>query len=79
MASGRSAGGPQTPSPVSRMAPKPIRFTVRSSPSVIVPAWISLLVRMYVSRSRSQSCPISRISIPQGSVATVSPESRRTL
>src|SRR5271155_355169 len=39
-ASSRSAGGPHTPLPVRRMAPKPSRLTVRSPPSVNVPdAW----------------------------------------
>ncbi len=37
-ASSRSAGGPQMPSPVIRMAPKPRRLTVRSPPTSIVPA-----------------------------------------
>src|SRR5271167_4920729 len=34
----RSFGGPQIPSPVRRMAPKPRRLTVSSPPSSIVPA-----------------------------------------
>src|ERR1700674_4684522 len=33
----RSFGGPQTPSPVRRMAPKPRRLTVSSPPRAIVP------------------------------------------
>src|SRR6202035_4642746 len=33
----RSAGGPQMPSPVIRMAPKPMRRTVRSPPTPMVP------------------------------------------
>src|SRR5215208_4041892 len=37
-ASSRSLGGPQIPEPVSRMAPKPMRLTVRPAPSVMVPA-----------------------------------------
>jgi hypothetical protein len=37
-ASSRSAGWPQIPSPVIRMAPKPRRLTVRSPPTSIVPA-----------------------------------------
>jgi len=32
-----SAGGPQWPGPVSRIAPKPMRLTVRSPPMVTVP------------------------------------------
>src|ERR1700712_2358391 len=35
--SSRSAGGPQTPGPVIRMAPNPRRLTVRSPPKVNVP------------------------------------------
>src|SRR5271170_5121175 len=39
-ASSRSAGGPQTPLPVKRIAPYPRRLTVRSPPRVKVPdAW----------------------------------------
>src|SRR5678815_975423 len=34
----RSGGSPQMPWPVSRIAPKPIRRTTRSPPSVIEPA-----------------------------------------
>src|ERR1700730_3084358 len=37
IAAARSLGGPQIPSPVSRIAPKPRRLTVSSPPSVIVP------------------------------------------
>src|ERR1700721_1996636 len=40
MHSSRSAGGPQTPLPTMRIAPKPSRLTVRSPPRVNVPdAW----------------------------------------
>src|SRR5205085_11481826 len=38
IASARSRGGPQTPWPVSRMAPKPMRLTVRSPPKLRVAA-----------------------------------------
>src|SRR5579871_2074677 len=38
MAAFLSFGGPQIPSPVMRMAPKPRRLTVSSPPSVMVPA-----------------------------------------
>src|ERR1035441_7594959 len=34
----RSGGSPQMPVPVRRIAPKPIRFTVRSPPRSMVPA-----------------------------------------
>src|SRR4029453_7012520 len=43
-ASSRSAGGPQMPSPVIRMAPKPRRLTVRSPPTSIVPAFPAWIV-----------------------------------
>src|ERR1700722_406121 len=38
IAAARSFGGPQIPSPVRRIAPKPRRLTVSSSPSLMVPA-----------------------------------------
>ena len=38
IASSRSAGGPQIPGPVIRIAPKPSRLTVRSPPTSMVPA-----------------------------------------
>src|ERR1022692_4624555 len=38
IAAARSFGGPQIPSPVRRIAPKPRRLTVSSLPSSIVPA-----------------------------------------
>src|SRR5579871_802353 len=38
LARSRSGGGPQTPGPVIRIAPKPSRFTVRSPPTSILPA-----------------------------------------
>ena len=38
LASSWSDGGPQTPSPVMRIEPKPMRLTVRSPPMSIVPA-----------------------------------------
>src|SRR5262245_40569987 len=34
-------GGPQTPAPVTRIAPKPSRLTVRSPPMSIVPACLA--------------------------------------
>ncbi len=37
IATSRSGGGPQMPSPVIRIAPNPSRWTVRSPPIVIVP------------------------------------------
>src|ERR1700735_2501598 len=37
----RSLGGPQMPSPVKRIAPKPRRFTVTSLPSKTCPAWLA--------------------------------------
>src|SRR4051794_8016303 len=50
-ASSRSAGGPHTPLPVRRIAPKPRRLTVRSPPSLNVPdaaATVDALTRMTV-------------------------------
>src|ERR1700722_16255310 len=47
-AAATSAGGPQTPGPVIRMAPKPRRFTFRSPPSVIWPAAAALGVAVMV-------------------------------
>src|ERR1700687_5587386 len=46
-----SLGGPQIPSPVRRIAPKPRRLTVSSPPSVIVPAFAAdgVVVFMVVS------------------------------
>src|SRR3954447_25462738 len=41
LASSGSSGGPQIPSPVMRIAPKPKRFTSRSPPRVNVPSVIS--------------------------------------
>ena len=43
IASSRSSGGPQMPSPVMRMAPKPRRFTSRS-PNLTVPALLAVVV-----------------------------------
>ena len=37
--SSKSAGAPQTPAPVMRIAPKPSRLTVNVLPRVRVPAW----------------------------------------
>src|ERR1700736_1397474 len=42
-----SAGSPQMPGPVRRMAPKPIRLTVRSSPSAVVPAAAALVAVVF--------------------------------
>src|SRR2546423_14910493 len=39
----RSAGSPQIPSPVTRMAPNPIRFGVRSPPMANDPAWAAFI------------------------------------
>src|SRR5476649_1457959 len=46
----RSGGSPHIPRPVMRIAPKPIRATVRSPPIVIVPAWSRRVVAGVIAR-----------------------------
>src|SRR6266511_700608 len=52
LAASRSGGSPQMPLPVIRMAPKPIRFTVRSPPIPMVPAALA------VTDGRSAMCQL---------------------
>src|ERR1039458_1432537 len=58
IAAARSFGGPQIPSPVRRIAPKPRRLTVSSPPSSIVPAvaadrLVAFLVPSFIVHSPS--------------------------
>src|SRR5438876_4089406 len=54
--SSRSAGSPQMPAPVRRMAPKPKRFTVKSPPRSIVPASAALMVVVRSAMASSSWC-----------------------
>src|SRR5439155_837806 len=54
--SSRSAGSPQMPAPVRRMAPKPKRFTVKSPPRSIVPASVALMVVVRSAMASSSWC-----------------------
>src|SRR2546428_5475305 len=54
--SSRSAGSPQMPAPVRRMAPKPKRFTVKSPPRSIVPASAALMVVVRSAMTSSSWC-----------------------
>src|SRR6202521_2417997 len=61
--SSRSAGSPQIPSPVMRIAPKPNRLTGRSPPMSMVPASAALMV---VVRSAMTSSSNSRPPVSEG-------------
>src|SRR5713226_113279 len=65
--SSRSAGSPQIPSPVMRIAPKPKRLTGRSPPMSMVPASAALMV--VVVRSAMSSSWNSRPRCGKGGVA----------
>src|SRR5437879_3338882 len=62
----RSFGGPQIPSPVRRMAPKPRRYTESSPPSVTSPANPAEMCLLFMIRWSS-------LTIFTGAVATCSP------
>src|SRR5438128_11284497 len=59
----RSLGGPQIPSPVRRMAPKPRRWTKISPPSETVPATLAefsfLFTFLFIINHLSRYCPKS--------------------
>src|SRR5260370_9691051 len=56
--SSRSAGSPQIPSPVIRIAPKPKRLTGRSPPTSMVPASAALIVVARSAMSSSIAAPV---------------------
>src|SRR5262245_3122408 len=66
VASSRSAGGPQIPGPVTRIAPKPSRLTVRSPPTSIVPACAALLMGRGSFRRFPRVDPLTGRSAPSG-------------
>ena len=53
LAISRSAGSPQMPGPVIRIAPKPSRLTVRSPPTSMVPAFAAVTGLFMEISSRS--------------------------
>src|ERR1017187_5086975 len=57
-AAGLSAGGPQMPAPVMRMAPKPRRLTVRPPPMAKVPAAAAVIAFVVVIESLLSIHPI---------------------
>src|SRR5262245_23473669 len=63
----RSAGQPQMPSPVTRIAPKPSRLTVRSPPKLNV-GFVAMFDDIAVSAPRITSCLPARSAAPPARV-----------